>query len=370
MKDLQKALRPEEEDENNDEKEKEESIINVKVKTSKPEVQRDQKAPLTKKEKRRLKEMKLKQEQKAKEEEQKKQQQDQNKKQKEKNNKNITLIRCIKEKFSEKYGPSLVEHIVKKSNLNPSLKVFTELDVSPESPQMKSLLKAFNEADEIVNSINKNQNKGYIISHKIENQTKNNNKDNEETENNENIIYDEFHPYLFTQFEGRQDDVITFPSFNEAVDEYYSKLETQQMELKKKHTENAAQKKLDNVRRVQEDRIKGLEEACERNVEMAQAIEANQDYVDQLIQLIRSFLASGMDWIDLENMLAEERKRNNPVALAIKELKLINGMVSVELLSFNSLIAKATGLFLFLSSANIFSRSIQSIPDARNERIS
>jgi len=338
LEELQKALRPEEEDSNNNnnnkEKEKNESSIEVTV-TKKPEIERDQKAPMTKKEKRRLKELKLKQAQKEKEEEQKKQQ-NQNKKQKEKNIKNITLLRCIKEKFSEKYGPALIDHIIKKSNLNPSLKVFTEFDISPESPQMKALFKAFNEADDIVNSINNNQNKGYIVSHKINNnQVK---KENEgEKENNENIIYDEFHPYFFNQFENRANDIITFPSFNEAVDEYYSKLEAQQIELKKKNTENAAQKKLDNVRKVQEDRIKGLEEACERNVEMAQAIEANQDYVEQLIQLIRSFLASGMDWIDLDNMLAEERKRNNPIALAIKELKLINGMVSIELLSPESL---------------------------------
>ena len=341
LEELQKALRPEEEDKNK-EKEKNESSIEVSVKEKKPEVQRDQKAPMTKKEKRRLKEMKLKQEQKAKEEEQKKQQ-DNNKKQKERNIKNITLLRCIKEKFSEKYGPSLVDHIIKKSGLNPSLKVFTEFDISPESPQMQNLFKAFNEADEIVNSINTNQNKGYIITHKMGGEGKKNNENtiaNEETtdkegetEKTENIIYDEFHPYLFTQFEERVKDVIIFPSFNEAVDEYYSKLEAQQIELKKKNTENAAQKKLDNVRKVQEDRIKGLEETCERSIEMAQAIEANQDYVDQLIQLIRSFLASGMDWVDLENMLAEERKRNNPVAIAIKELKFINGMVSVELLS-------------------------------------
>jgi len=347
LEDLQKALRPEEESNEDDkEKEKNESSIEISI-TKKPEIQRDQKAPMTKKEKRRLKEMKLKQAQKEKEEEQKKQQ-TQNKKQKERNVKNITLLRCIKEKFSEKYGPALIDHIIKKSNLNPSLKVFTEFDISPASPQMHSLLKAFNEADEIVNSINNNQNKGYIISHKLD-QVKNNcivkkdekkneeNKENEngnesENEKTDNIIYDEFHPYLFKQFEDRADDVIIFPSFNEAVDEYYSKMEAQQMELKKKNTENVAQRKLDNVRKVQEDRIKSLEEASEKSVEMAQAIEANQDYVDQLIQLIRSFLASGMDWIDLDNMLAEERKKNNPVAISIKELKLINGMVSVELL--------------------------------------
>ncbi|ORX85024.1 hypothetical protein BCR32DRAFT_230078 [Anaeromyces robustus] len=349
IQDLQKVLRPEEEDSNNNkEKDNNDSSIEISIVSKKQEIQRDQKAPMTKKEKRRLKEMKLKQEQKQKEEEQKKQQ-NQNKKQKERNIKNITLLRCIKEKFSEKYGPALIDHIIKKSNLNPSLKVFTEFDISPESPQMRDLFKAFNEADEIVNSINNNENKGYIISHRIESSNKkkddnenivnedNNDNENKENNNNENVIYDEFHPYLFSQFENRVNDVITFPTFNEAVDEYYSKLEAQQMELKKKNTENAAQKKLDNVRRVQEDRIKGLEEACERSVEMAQAIEANQDYVDQLIQLIRSFIASGMDWVDLDNMLAEERKRNNPVALAIKELKLINGMVSVELLTPESL---------------------------------
>jgi len=211
LEDLQKTLRPEEEDSNNNnnsnnkEKDTNESSIEVSVISKKQEVQRDQKAPMTKKEKRRLKEMKLKQEQKQKEEEQKKQQ-NQNKKQKDRNVKNITLLRCIKEKFSEKYGPALIDHIIKKSNLNPSLKVFTEFDISPESPQMKNLLKAFNEADDIVNSINNNENKGYIISHKIESTTdkkkednkKENDNENNKENNNDNIIYDEFHPYLFS----------------------------------------------------------------------------------------------------------------------------------------------------------------------------
>lgn len=291
MKDLKEALRPnpeknEEKDDLNTINENVDNFVTIELVSStqnntkkgnkkrnvnlndNQNKERDQKIPLTKKEKKRLKELKLKQQEQEQKENQKQNEKNNNKKRKEVTQKNITLARWIKEKFAERYGPNLVEHILKETTLDPNLKILTDIDISEDSPQMKCLLKAFQQADEIVQTIHSTSNQGYIISHKIKKQgvtlnsnkklntleknesktdddeSKENKEEKEEKEDNEIVIYDEFHPYLFSQFKDRMKDVLVFPSFNEAVDEYYSKMEEQQLELKQKNTENMAQKKI------------------------------------------------------------------------------------------------------------------------------
>jgi hypothetical protein len=55
-----------------------------------------------------------------------------------------------------------------------------------------------------------------------------------------------FVPYVYKQFEGRPR--LEFPSFDEAVDIFFSKAQEQQVEVKKEQQEKTVIKKLDKAR--------------------------------------------------------------------------------------------------------------------------
>lgn len=59
-------------------------------------------------------------------------------------------------------------------------------------------------------------------------------------------IYDEFCPLLLNQFKSR--DSIDFETFDAALDEFYSKIESQRAEQQQKAKENSAMQKLGKIR--------------------------------------------------------------------------------------------------------------------------
>ncbi|RKO85570.1 hypothetical protein BDK51DRAFT_22403, partial [Blyttiomyces helicus] len=69
----------------------------------------------------------------------------------------------------------------------------------------------------------------------------------------------------------------------------------------------------------------------EESIKVAEAIEANLQLVDSVIQTLRSFIASGMDWTDLGELVKDEAKKGNPLAKAIVRLRLDVGMVTIGL---------------------------------------
>ena len=74
---------------------------------------------------------------------------------------------------------------------------------------------------------------------------------------NERIeIYDEFLPILLKQHENKT--YKTFPTFNSAVDEFFSKSEAQKAAKRHNMIEAAAKSKLVKMKKEQEDRIQSL----------------------------------------------------------------------------------------------------------------
>lgn len=59
-------------------------------------------------------------------------------------------------------------------------------------------------------------------------------------------IFDEFSPLLLNQFKSR--DSIEFETFDAALDEFYSKIESQRVEQQQKAKENSAVQKLDRIK--------------------------------------------------------------------------------------------------------------------------
>ncbi|KAF9354639.1 hypothetical protein BGX34_010898 [Mortierella sp. NVP85] len=221
------------------------------------------------------------------------------------------------------YGPALTEHAILKAGLSPSTVVSTGFDISDGSPQLQALLAALQDADKIIEKGGNDARKGYIIM--LKHKKKNDNDPNEK----ELITYDEFHPYLFAQHESQA--YKEFDSFDAAVDEFFSATESQRLEVKKRAQEEQAQKKLDSVRLEHFSRVRGLEESQQMNVMKAGLIEANLEMCDQAIMIIRNAVATGMDWKDLADLVDEEKRHGNPIALMIDSLKLETNNVCVIL---------------------------------------
>jgi len=59
-------------------------------------------------------------------------------------------------------------------------------------------------------------------------------------------IYDEYCPILLNQFRSR--DFVKFETFDSALDEFYSKIESQRAEQQQKAKEASAVQKLDKIR--------------------------------------------------------------------------------------------------------------------------
>jgi hypothetical protein len=67
------------------------------------------------------------------------------------------------------------------------------------------------------------------------------------------------------------------------------------------------------------------------NVRRAQLIEWNLDVIEQVLDVVRSAIASAMDWRALAELVEEEKQRSNPLALRIAKLKLDVNQVTLWL---------------------------------------
>ncbi|KAJ3280006.1 hypothetical protein HK104_000994 [Borealophlyctis nickersoniae] len=260
-----------------------------------------------------------------------------------KSQKESTLKKVVREKLGPDYGPALIEHCVMRSGLDPNMKIPGELDLTPGSGHVAALLQAFTEGDSIIRECLQKPQKGYIFVRnyrdgKLEeenNDTTANPSDRDGTPDKQPdlIAYHEFHPYPFSHFpaSGAAAEPLEFPSFDKAVDEFFSKLEAQKLEIRARQAELSAAKKLESVKAGHTNQVKGLEMLQEQSIECARAIEGNLQGVDAVINTIRSFIASGMDWQELSELVRDEQKKGNPLAKMIVGLKLDIGMVTVGL---------------------------------------
>lgn len=124
---------------------------------------------------------------------------------------------------------------------------------------------------------------------------------------------------------------VAFVSFNEAVDEFFSKIEQQKVQKALRQQEADAAAKLQSIRAEQAGRVQGLEASIELLLRRAQAIDAHPQLVADASLVVATALAAGMDWAHLEAVLAEEKKRGNPTALAMARLRLERGQVALQL---------------------------------------
>lgn len=215
------------------------------------------------------------------------------------------------------YGPALSEHIILDAGSTPSTKLHKEFKMDDNSIQVltEAVMKFEDWLSEVISG--EKVPKGYILmQHKI-------------LGKNNDGIFDEFSPLLLNQFKSR--DSIEFETFDAALDEFYSKIESQRVEQQQKAKENSAVQKLGRIKSDQESRVHALKREVEECVKMAELIEYNLEDVDAAILAVRVALANGMSWVDLARMVKEEKKSGNPVAGLIDKLHLERNCVTLLL---------------------------------------
>ncbi|XP_045605121.2 ribosome quality control complex subunit NEMF isoform X1 [Procambarus clarkii] len=168
----------------------------------------------------------------------------------------------------------------------------------------------------------RSQPQGYIIK-KIEHRQK------ADGSTEEVPIYQDFMPFLFAQYAQSPNE--RFPTFNEACDEYFSKMEAGKIDHKAVQKEKEALKKLENVKRDHERRLQDLSDTQKTNELHGHMIELNKDLVDAAILVVRSAVANQIDWRQIRELLAEAQARGDPVALPIKQLKLESSTMTLLL---------------------------------------
>ncbi|KAG1696435.1 hypothetical protein DVH05_018566 [Phytophthora capsici] len=143
--------------------------------------------------------------------------------------------------------------------------------------------------------------------------------------------FEEFTPFLYAQHLQAHKKVKSFDTFDEAVDEYFSRFEAETAEVAKQSAQLAAETKLAKLKKNQQQQLAQLREVQELSFQHAQLIEANQQDVENVLLVIRSALASGMDWRGLGELVRFEQKNGNPVASLIHHLDLEHNRVAILL---------------------------------------
>uniref|UniRef100_A0A2R5LNK1 Putative rna-binding protein n=1 Tax=Ornithodoros turicata TaxID=34597 RepID=A0A2R5LNK1_9ACAR len=209
------------------------------------------------------------------------------------------------------YGPAVLDHVLCGQGLSAGSKIGKDIDVSRD---MSRILTCLQEAEEVMNAAKDRPCRGYITQ-KVEKRVQ-----PAEDGSTEIVTYNEFHPFLYRQHESGS--FVELPSFSAAVDQFFSSVEMQKISLRAHNQEKEALKKLENIRIDHEKRISALEHVQMEDIKKAELIETNLELVDRALLVLRSALANQIEWNEISVLIKEAQEQGDPVALAIKELKL------------------------------------------------
>lgn len=189
-----------------------------------------------------------------------------------------------------------------------------------ESKDFQPLVEALDEAREFMKNLNRNDDSphGFIIQKIVEKPSAT------EGAGPEEFYYNtEYHPYLFDQYTKLwKMKYKEFPTFDAAVDEFYSTLIGQKIDLKTYQQECEALKKLSNVKKDHEKRLEELTKAQVLNKQRAELISRNHELINSVLVTMRSAIANQMSWDDIKDFVKNAQAAGDYVASSIKQLKL------------------------------------------------
>ncbi|KAJ3278879.1 hypothetical protein HDU79_001133 [Rhizoclosmatium sp. JEL0117] len=237
------------------------------------------------------------------------------------------------EKFGFLYGPALVDHALSfGSVLDVAIKTSEVVgDDSPFERIVHALVNGFRDANRIMDFTfeGKHVFEGWITQVEHKGATL----PNSESTQDSLIINDESHPYNFSQLAHLPADppILHHNTFSKCVDEFFTHTESHRLQLRLHAAETSASKKLASVSQSHTAQVTRLQTATQQSAKVAACIESNLEVVDAVINTVRQFVASGMDWVELWELVKEEARMGNYVASVLTGLKLEVGVVSVGL---------------------------------------
>ena len=215
-------------------------------------------------------------------------------------------------------GPAFLEHLMTKNNIDPSTKVKTQSDLTDDVKLL--IVQLFADANEF--SFEQNSGKGYISQEVQQRPNISGTADSDKENKDASLFYRyiEFHPLKFDHL--KEDNLKEFDNFDTAVDNFFSQMESQKIDAKAMQKEMASIKKLENVKKDHEQRIKQLKENQDFDRQKGELIELNDQLVERALMVIRSALANQLDWNEIKELLSEAAENGDPVVSRIKDLKL------------------------------------------------
>lgn len=125
---------------------------------------------------------------------------------------------------------------------------------------------------------------------------------------------------------------LSYASFDDAMDEFYSKAEEQKEQVRLVKERIAALQKLEREKARQRQQLQALEAQQATSVLKASLIEQNLDAVNACLLSVNAEIAKGTDWRDLTRMIkAEKEHGQNSVARMIHSLRLLENQITVTL---------------------------------------
>lgn len=215
----------------------------------------------------------------------------------------------------EEFPPIVVDHAFAVTGFEPTSKPGEVLE---NQALFESLFNALEEARKIVDDVTSSATcKGYIFAKRRE--SKEENAEAPQEDKPQNLLYEDFQPFLPRRYETDPEyTILTYENFNKTIDEFFSSLEGQKLEGRLNEREEAAKRKLEAVKQIQEQKVEGLKQAQILNMRKAGALEANVDRVSEAMDAVNGLISQGMDWVNIGKLIEREQKRKNPVAEIIK----------------------------------------------------
>ncbi|CAB3248697.1 unnamed protein product [Arctia plantaginis] len=222
------------------------------------------------------------------------------------------------------YGAAIIDHVLLENGLAGNMKVNKEAGKGFQVEQdLEKLVKALQQAEQLLDTAKSVIAKGYIIQKKEE-------RPNPSGQESEYLFTNiEFHPQIFAQHQSLPH--AEYETFDRAVDEFFSTLEGQKIDLKTVQIEREAMKKLQNVRNDHEKRVTELVQVQAVDKHAAELISRNETLVEQARVAVQTAIANQMGWEDIKLLVKSAQDNNDPIASCIKELKLKTNHITLEL---------------------------------------
>ena len=215
----------------------------------------------------------------------------------------LKMILLSKDSIFSIGGPDIIEHCLLSAGLSASNNVEQLLvDESESQSPLKSLFSRLPEMFSLLSQLELPGQPGFIIASTVA--------ANNPGETEVDLEYSDFIPLLLKQYINDGNDgkrqLLRFPSFEQAVDEYFARLEAQKLKRQAREAQADAEKRVSKVKIEQQKALSQLV-AHQRSLQKgAELIELYSNDVEKVALVLNSAISSGMSWLDIETMVSAE----------------------------------------------------------------